>query len=67
VIIRGICGAVGGAGSAAAFAFIASGVVDDIDAAPTVAEQVPVLFAGAALGGLWYVLWGFWEMRGIDS
>lgn len=65
VIIRGICGAIGGAGSAAAFAFIASGVVNDADRAPTTADQLPVLGLGALLGGAWYVAWGFWEMRGV--
>ena len=67
MIIRTICGAIGGAGSAAAFAFIASGVVDDSDKAPSVADQVPVLLLGALLGGGWYLLWGFWEMRGAES
>lgn len=63
VTIRTVCGAIGGAGSAATVAFLASGVIYDRDAAPPFADLVTPLAWGAALGGLWYLLWGFWEMR----
>lgn len=63
VVIRTVCGAIGGAGSAATVAFLASGVIYDRDAAPAMSDLVTPLLWGAALGALWYLLWGFWEMR----
>lgn len=63
IIIRTVTGAIGGAGSAATVAYLASGVIFDFDRAPEPSQLVEPLLWGAALGGLWYLLWGFWETR----
>lgn len=63
VTIRTICGMVGGAGSAATVAYLASGVIFDLDRAPEPSQLVAPLLWGAALGGLWYLVWGVWETR----
>lgn len=63
VIIRTICGAIGGAGSAATVAYLATGVIYDFDNAPDPSELVVPLLLGGLFGGLWYLAWGFWEMR----
>lgn len=63
IIIRTITGAIGGAGSAATVAYLASGVIFDLDRAPDPAQLLEPLLWGAALGGLWYFAWGVWETR----
>ncbi len=67
VIIRTICGAIGGSGSAATVAYLATGVIYDFDRAPDPSELVTPMIWGAFLGGLWYLLWGLWETHGHDE
>lgn len=63
IIIRTVCGMIGGAGSAATVAYLASGVIFDFDNAPELSTLVEPAVWGALLGGLWYLLWGVWETR----
>jgi hypothetical protein len=67
VIIRTVCGIIGGAGSAVTVRFLASGVIDDLDLAPTADQYLPALLLGGLLGGLWYLVWGFWETRELAA
>lgn len=67
IIIRGICGLVGGAGSGLAFAYLASGYALDNAPMPTFSDTLDSLVVGAITGALWYVVWGFWEMRGVEQ
>ena len=63
MIIRAICGMIGGAGSASVVAYLATGVIFDFDNAPDLTQLVEPALWGAALGGLWYLVWGYWETR----
>lgn len=67
IIIRTVCGMVGGAGSAATVAYLATGVIFDFDNAPVLSDLVEPLLYGGLFGGLWYLLWGFWETRPTTS
>ena len=62
-MIRGLCGLVGGGGSGAAFAYIASGVAVGAGDPPAGTDFLPHLLVGALTGAAWYVIWGFWETR----
>ncbi|MCW2923997.1 MAG: hypothetical protein JWM98_1401 [Thermoleophilia bacterium] len=63
VIIRGICGFVGGAWSALGLAYVASGYAEGHADKPTFGDLFPCMVWGAVLGCAWYVVWGFYEMR----
>ncbi len=63
MIIRTICGIIGGAGSASVVAYLATGVIFDFDNAPDLTKLLEPALWGAVLGGLWYMIWGYWEMR----
>ena len=62
IVIRGLCGLVGGAGAGAAFAYVASGAATGGDP-PIGADYLPHLLVGALTGAAWYVIWGAWETR----
>jgi hypothetical protein len=67
IVIRGICGGIGGAWAGLGFAFVASGAAVGNAPDPVIGDLVPNLVVGALTGSAWYVIWGVWETRRLES
>ena len=63
IIVRAICGGLGGAWAGLGFAFVASGYAVGNAPEPLLGDLVPNTLVGALTGAAWYVAWGFWETR----